>query len=58
MFDLNSAQYIKGKLETIGYQCDYYEKEEVTVDLMKNMEDYGIIYIQTHGGIADTNYGK
>jgi len=31
MFDLNSAQYIKGKLETIGYQCDYYEKEEVTV---------------------------
>ena len=58
MFDLNSAQYIKGKLETIGYQCDYYEKGEVTVDLMKNMEDYGIIYIQTHGGIADTDYGK
>jgi len=58
MFDLNSAQYIKGKLETIGYQCDYYEKGAVTVDLMKNMEDYGIVYIQTHGGIADTDYGK
>jgi len=54
----NSAQYIKEKLETIGYQCDYYEGEEVTVELMKNMEDYGVIYIDTHGGVANTYYGK
>ena len=54
----NSAQYIKGKLEAIGYQCDYYEGEEVTVELMKNMEDYGVIYIDTHGGVVNTNYGK
>jgi hypothetical protein len=54
----NSAQYIKGKLEAIGYQCDYYEGEEVTVELMKNMEDYGVIYIDTHGGVVNTHYGK
>jgi len=55
----NSTQYIKGKLEAIGYQCDYYEGEAVTVELMKNMEEYGIIYIDTHGGVVNSyNYGK
>lgn len=58
LFVGNSAQYIKGKLEAIGYQCDYYEGEAVTVELMKNMEDYGIIYIDTHGGVVNSRYGK
>lgn len=58
LFVGNSAQYIKGKLEAIGYQCDYYEGEAVTVELMKNMEEYGIIYIDTHGGVVNSRYGK
>jgi len=51
-----SSQHIREKLESIGYWCRYEEEENVTVELMKTLSEYGVVYIDSHGGIYKTKY--
>jgi len=37
----------------LGGDLDVYEDEEVTVDLMKNLDGYGMVIIQAHGTSAN-----
>jgi len=47
----NSAQTIRNKLLDIGYICGYEENAGVTVELMRNLFKYGVVFINTHGGL-------
>ncbi|MCS7119837.1 MAG: hypothetical protein RMJ07_07165 [Nitrososphaerota archaeon] len=51
-----TIQSIIYNLERAGYSVDYYKNEDVTLDLLKRIdnEGYGVIYINTHG-FLDSN---
>ena len=49
------AQKIKGKLNSLYGDYDYESGSDVSVELMKELYQYSVIYIITHGGIMKGN---
>ncbi|MBL7062025.1 MAG: hypothetical protein ISS54_04745 [Dehalococcoidia bacterium] len=40
-------------LDKAGFSVDYYRDQECTVDIFKKLNQYGVIYIYTHGGTRE-----
>ncbi|MBU4510784.1 hypothetical protein KJ830_07040 [bacterium] len=55
ILDLGKTEAIRDKILSIGgFSCDNPKVDsEVTVEVMKELYQYGIVYIVTHGGIID-----
>ena len=49
-FREESYEYLPAILNNLGYETRRYKNSEVTIDLMKTLNQYGIIFISTHGG--------
>jgi len=50
-----NAQKIKGKLNSLYGEYDYESGLDVSIELMKELYQYSVIYINTHGGIIKGN---
>ncbi|MEW6408295.1 MAG: hypothetical protein AB1465_06440 [Patescibacteria group bacterium] len=51
-FNLDLDAKIKSLLEGAGYVVDYFQDEKFTLDQLRNLGKYSIIYIMAHGGIS------
>lgn len=49
-FSDSASERIRAALQSIGYTVEVFRGEQVTVDLMARLSQYGVIYIKTHGG--------
>ncbi|MGA1869174.1 MAG: PQQ-binding-like beta-propeller repeat protein [bacterium] len=52
LYQDTSAESIESALQQSDYSVEIYRDEAVTVDLMKKLSEYQVIYISTHGGIG------
>jgi hypothetical protein len=59
-YPFDAGRYIKGKINGLDYTIDYKENnnksdQNLTLEDYKNFNNYGVIYISTHGNVDFSN---
>lgn len=54
--DGSRAANIVQSLSNAGFEITYKKNSDVTLDIIKTLNNYDVIYIETHGGVLSSNH--